>query len=468
MVDKIRRNSLEKKLGTETVTLCAPEDVLTFTITSADGESKEFYYDENGNLTSAKHNGEEVMADKINLQFLNNQISEFCTFACEKSFKNENADSDYGLSPDWYTVTIKTRAGAMEVLHLGKETGDGSGIYIRRNSEEKILLGSRYIAAAVAKTFDCYMNLYVVNIMKITVEEITFTRTSTGDKIVVEPAEDDNSGIYTVSNYKVTYPMKRDASSTLVQLLDKVLFFQISSYFPIDEADYPSYGLDEPEYIFSIKQISGNVTELRLSREIGGFYYGTATGVPYVFRVTASSITGLNLSSFELIDAYVIHEYLDEIRTVRVEMNDTQFIFDIYIDSTKTITSEDSYLKLDQRDAKVFAPDGSSYALLLYTSIFQMRASAVDYDADPKLENVECTITVTTTLNRVYSLKLVPRDETTYYCFIDDRYSGFIVDRSVLYKDNGHVFSDFGIWDAYQLLDEAIMNKDDRGIYERP
>ena len=60
------------------------------------------------------------------------------------------------------------------------------------------------------------------------------------------------------------------------------------------------------------------------------------------------------------------------------------------------------------------------------------------------------------------------KNENEYYCFLNDRYSGFIVERSVLYKDNGKTMSGYGIWDAYNLTNEAIDNKNAEGIYDRP
>ena len=97
-----------------------------------------------------------------------------------------------------------------------------------------------------------------------------------------------------------------------------------------------------------------------------------------------------------------------------------------------------------------------------------MPVSSVDYDASPALENVEATISVVKTSSEQTTLKLVPKGDNEYYCFINDRYSGFIVDRSVLYKDNGHQLSGFGVWDAYLLANEAIDNKNVNDVYDRP
>ena len=62
----------------------------------------------------------------------------------------------------------------------------------------------------------------------------------------------------------------------------------------------------------------------------------------------------------------------------------------------------------------------------------------------------------------------MPCGDHEFYCFVNDYYSGFIVDRSVLYKDNGHEMSGFGVWDAYLLTTEAIDNKSAADVYDRP
>ena len=72
------------------------------------------------------------------------------------------------------------------------------------------------------------------------------------------------------------------------------------------------------------------------------------------------------------------------------------------------------------------------------------------------------------TSGEIVDLQLVPNGSDEYYCFINNSYSGFIVDRSVLYKDNGHELSGFGVWDAFCLTTEAIDKKDSNDMYDRP
>jgi hypothetical protein len=97
-----------------------------------------------------------------------------------------------------------------------------------------------------------------------------------------------------------------------------------------------------------------------------------------------------------------------------------------------------------------------------------MPVSRVDYDVKPALTDVEATISVVKTNSESIVLKLVPCGDSEYYCFLNDSYSGFIVDRSVLYKDNGHELSGFGVWDAFCLTTEAIDKKDSYDMYDRP
>ncbi len=97
-----------------------------------------------------------------------------------------------------------------------------------------------------------------------------------------------------------------------------------------------------------------------------------------------------------------------------------------------------------------------------------MPVRSVDYEVKPALADVEATISVVKTNSESIILKLVPCGDSEYYCFLNDSYSGFIVDRSVLYKDNGHNMSGFGVWDAYLLANEAIDNKNTNDVYNRP
>ena len=105
--------------------------------------------------------------------------------------------------------------------------------------------------------------------------------------------------------------------------------------------------------------------------------------------------------------------------------------------------------------------------IVMIASIFLMKIDHIDSEATPELKDPDVTITVIPLSGSTYTIKLQKIDSEYYYCFINDIYSGFIVNRSVLYRDNGQFLSEFGIWDAYKLVNEAIDNKDIDGRYDR-
>ena len=164
----------------------------------------------------------------------------------------------------------------------------------------------------------------------------------------------------------------------------------------------------------------------------------------------------------------MLEGYLDDVSMVSVSIKDRTFVLECHLNQEKEFISDDSTIQLNKRNAKVFNSSGDCYGLLLFGSIFNMPVSRVDYDIKPELKNVEASFHVIKTSGEIVDLQLVPNGSDEYYCFINNSYSGFIVDRSVLYKDNGHELSGFGVWDAFCLTTEAIDKKDSNDMYDRP
>ena len=469
VVHAVRMNSINKTYQPKSYEVCAKTDVQAMTITSADGEKIEYVLNSNGGLESASHNDVLFTSSQIEAQAVFEQMESICTFYYDKDFNlSDGSPAEYGLDSDKRTITIKKTNGNTVVLHCGNALPDKSGMYVRVNDEQTVYIASTVFYRAATRNFQDVLSYYVLGYTKADVYEVEFNRRSTEEKMIIRPEEDYDNGIFLESRYSVQYPVQRDPSDTLVALMDKMLDLKATGYVAISDSDVAAYGLDNPEYTFDITLNSGEKTQIVFSRELNGYYYGHCSTNPYYFRVLVENLRGLNTPVYTLIDAYVHLEYLENVRSIKGTIGDTSFSMEIFLDSTYSITSETTILKLDQRNAKVYSSDGSCYGLLLFGSICQMRISDVDPDAKPTLEKISAEFTVVCADQSSYSIKLVERNSESYYCFVDDRYSGFIVDRSVLYKDNGHEMTGFGVWDAYNLVNEAIDNQDAEGFYNRP
>ena len=447
--------------------ICSDVELQTLRIQYSDGTEMSIQLGSNRSISSITHNGVQYESGRIDESEVQRIIAKVTSFSVGNSFEPQTADlSSYGLSPEQCRITATKTDGSSAVLLVGNLTSDKSGVYVSRYGESRVYIAEYALYQEISLPFEDLLNKMVLNYSRQEVNRIDFERRSNGDKWTLLPLEDYDNGVFLEPRYQVTYPMEREPKNEMITLANLILQLRVTQYVPIAAEDFESYGLSDPEYTFTLRLNSGETIYVYLSMELGGYYYGYCSNNQNTFCISADSLPGLNLSPFEMIDSCVIHGYLDDVRTVNVSIKDTSFTIEILMGSD--FVSDETIFNLDQRNAKVYTTQGDCYALMLFESIFWMPVSRVDYEASPLLENVEATISVVKTNSETISLKLVPNGDNEFYCFINDRYSGFIVDRSVLYKDNGHQFSGFGVWDAYLLTNEAIDNKNVNDVYDRP
>ena len=472
VVDANRKSNLNEQLQSKKYSIFEAEDLSKMEIRSSEGEETYFEFDGANGILSASHNGEKIDVSQINSSAVYEYVSQFQKLSVIREVATENIDPTlYGLDNDLYTLTVTLKNGNTNVLHFGKRLEDHSGIFFRLDNENSVCILKDSYFQNLSSEFENLLNLRVISLEKAFVSDITFTRTQRKDKIVVHVSEEKNTSLISTLRYKVVSPVESEPKTEFVELLNKVLDFQVTQFMNIPKDDFPSYGLDQPEFTISIKKTDGETIDIFLSREIQSQYYGYSSNSSLTFKINASYLSGLNRPINELFDTYVRFEHLDEVRDATVTIKDKSFLFEILVDKEQnSVFTDKSYLKLDYRDARVITSgnDPECYGLMLFQSIFWMEYSQVDKEANPELKDPEATIRVLRTNGDLYTIKLVARDSQTYYCFINDQYSGFILDRSVLYRDNGQYLSGFGIWDAYNLCNEAIDNKNLYGVYDRP
>ena len=464
----VQKKNLDDDISGQSMELCELRELRSLKIVDAEGIETFFQFGDEGRIRSVTYGQTEFDVEKLNSERVNSYIQSIIGISVRKSFEPTESLSVYGLDRDQYTLTLSLGDGRTKTVHIGSPLSDRSGIYFQIDGDPKVYVANNSFYLNLSTKFESFLSQYITSIERSRVDTISFSRTSDGDKWKVQVLEDKDNGVFLESQYRVLEPIERDPRDEMIRMIDTILHFPANQYLPISEENRASYGLDAPEYQFDITLKTGETVKISLSRELGGYYYGECSSNPYTFRVLAGSIPGLDKPSFELIEAYVKKEYLDEFRSATVTMKDTTFTLECWFDTTGTFESEGTSFTLDKRNAKVIDSNGDCYGLVLFQSICRIPIYKMEKDADPDLSNVEATISVTRVDSENYTIKFVPKNENEYYCFLNDRYSGFIVERSVLYKDNGKTMSGYGIWDAYNLTNEAIDNKNAEGIYDRP
>ena len=465
----VKKQHLDDKNAERTVQFAELEDLRSLTVEGPEGNTTIFRFNDASNVVSLSRNGADFAADRLNTTEVDSAVSTLLHFSLSNRFVPEGGDTGkYGLTDANYRIIADKKDGSQSIVSVGELLSDKSGIYAMVSGSNEVLVADFALYQCLSKDFEDYLDRYIFNYDRTELNEISFENKATGDSWQVKVQPDHDTGVFLEPDYDCIYPMQREPNNTMINLLEAIRQFRVTQYIPIAEENYAAYGLDDPQYIIHLRLMSGETVDVSLSMEIGGYYYGYSSNNPYTFCVEPANLPGLTMKSFDLIDSYVIHGYLNDVNTVTVTVKDKTFIIDCMLNASYDFYSDDSVYQLDKRNAKVYDSNGECYGLLLFGSIFNMPVSRVDYDVKPELANVEASIKVVKNTSEITELKLVPCGDHEFYCFVNDYYSGFIVDRSVLYKDNGHEMSGFGVWDAYLLTTEAIDNKSAADVYDRP
>lgn len=465
----VKKQHLDDQNDDHTVHYAELEDLKSLTIEGPEGDSTIIRFNDAQTVSSVSHNGADFESSKLNTTEVESAVSTLLHFSLSNRFVPEDGDTGkYGITNAKYRIVADKKDGSTSSVSIGDLLGDKSGVYAMVSGSNEVLVADYALYQCLIKDFEDYLDRYIFNYDRSEINEIYFENKATGDTWTVKVQPDHDTGVILEPDYDCTYPMEREPSNTMMNLLEAIRQFRVTQYIPIAEENYAAYGLDDPQYLIHLHLMSGETVDVSLSMEIGGYYYGYSSNNPYTFCIEPANLPGLTMKSFDLIDSYVIHGYLNDVTTVEVTVKDRTFIIDCMLNESLDFYSDDSVFQLDKRNAKVYDSNGECYGLLLFGSIFNMPVSRVDYDTKPQLTNIEATIKVTKNTGEITNLKLVPCGDHEFYCFINDYYSGFIVDRSVLYKDNGHEMSGFGVWDAYLLATEAIDNKSGENVYDRP
>ena len=204
---------------------------------------------------------------------------------------------------------------------------------------------------------------------------------------------------------------------------------------------------------------------VELSAANGDLLYGRCSLCDHEFSVNYSSIQNLDTSLKDLMSYYVAYFAAYEVSSISCSCEDRSFRMDIETDGA--ITDEEATATVDGRNCRVTTSNGRSYTAILFESVVCMEIGGFEPEAEPELTDPYMNIRIVTRSHDTINIDLIPRGTDSYYVFINDDYAGYYVYSTELFADGGTDTYSYGIWGAYDLLNNAIMNSVN-GIYDIP
>lgn len=371
--------------------------------------------------------------------------------------------TDYGLEDPLYTVSLTSFTGETSEIYVGNKTFDSSACYFCIAGESTV-----YTTAVIKNTYCAmteidFLDSQLLNIDYDSISTIDFDRTSDDTHITATCTVDPETGDPT---YHCTSPFDLDCSAYYGNLIEYIATLEITAFEDLSDEEITQYGLDNPTYHFMFNMKNGTYTEIYLSSEVNGYYYGKLSGLDHYFIVSTDQISGLDTPILTLLTSYI--NYVSAFDVSKITGSYEGQTFELEIDTESAISDDDATVTLDMRNAKITSSNDRSYAALLFESCSCIEIGGVDLEADPDISDSVLELEFIMKDHSTKTLNFVQRNDNSYYIFVDGEYSYFYTYNAELFYDGGtEITSSYGLWPAYELLVTAIDNQLN-GIYDIP
>lgn len=468
-VDKYRNNQITESTGTGTVNVVFfnPMDISSIAVLNRDtGHTITIncLTDSAGNTRYEYQGDDKDPSASYSQTKLSSYVSLMSSFYSNSHVSSNGNLSEYGLDNPAYTITINALNGTVTTVYLGNKSPDSKNCYLNVAGSMDVYTISAVILDNANVTYVNFLDSRSLDINYSDLDKVHFDRKSDGLSL------DANVSITAsgITSFEIFKPYNHAASSYFGTLIDSFVALEINNYVAVSDSEKASFGLDNPEFHIVLTLKNGNSTEMYLSKKINNCYYGYITGSDGYFAIDSNQINGLELKETILIDPYVCYCYVKNISSITGTYGDKSFRFDLEVPDGKSITSDESIVTLDGRNAKVNDSFGRSYCSILFESIACINIGGIEMNAN--VNTASGPVLSLSFLDKSYvttTYDFYTRDSDSFYVFKDGEYTNFYVYSRELFNDGGTDTYSYGCWKAYELLSEAISGNIN-GIYDMP
>ena len=381
-------------------------------------------------------------------------------FADSKVSSNGNF-ADFGLDNPRITVTINTVAGETVVVNIGNDSPDGNYAYANVSGSNDIytIYSTKVLIAQYSSV--SFLDEMSLNIGYNDIKSVHFERKSDGLSLDATVSISESG----ISVFDIYEPYVHQASGYFGNLIDGIAHLTITEFVDTNTSDLSGYGLADPAYRFVFTKISGGTIDISFSRMNEGYCFGYIKGINKIFAIYDYQLDGANLQELVLIDPYVCYCYVKDIKFITGKYGDQSFKFELDVPNGKNITSDNSTVTLDGRNAKVSDSYGRAYYSILFESIACIKIGGIEMNPTSAGTQPEITLSFQDKNYNTTVYDFYKRDENSYYVYKDGEYMHFYVYAEEIFNDGGTDTYNYGFWKAYELLSKAIT-ENMNGIYD--
>jgi len=349
--------------------------------------------------------------------------------------------SIYGLDKP-VTVTFFNKDGESETIQVGNATPTGDYYYVKKGDGKEVYTLVSYLAEYLKPDRFSLISKMLYHRSDLTYEdmtELTFYR----DGELVFSAYLKNPPV----DWLITEPLE---ISVNLQNMDRFLrgLADIKASRVVDDlsSDLEQYGLDEPRCVFRYT-LGDRQYELKIGKREGAEYYAMMEGKNFVFTVSASSLNFLDVPLRDVVQLMVYTPSIFDMSKLVIELDGRTDVLEM--DISQPFSENDVYIF---NGTKIEDKDDQTLFRKYYQGAIALSGDRIDLAAKPEGEP-EVRLTYTSKAGEVTVVELVPTpDGFGYYAMKNGKYTGLVVGRRELDKDN------MGIRQAYENLMEGLKD----------
>jgi hypothetical protein len=377
----------------------------------------------------------------------------------------------YGLDKPSATLRVHLKDGAVHEIKFGNEIPSGYYDYAMLDNSGRVCTVASSTGGRVRVTLmDLLDKAQVVGLDPNTLTSLIFERPKDDLKLVssVKLIGEAGSGSEYL-DFAIQEPVRRTGSSEgLTKLVSESTALSVVAFVELDPADLAQYGLDKPQYAFTLTTEDKTVNIKIGSKADSANYYAMSDQLPAVFTVAASTFTSVDMKVTEMMDRFVCLESIWEVSKIEADILGTTFVTEIEMTKDQRADDEGVVYTIDGENARIFSEKDKSLYSLFYQRLIGILIEGLDTAAQPvNTRDVRLVFHIKADdVNNVPAytkiVEFARRDDYTYYVFTDGVYGGYYVDGEKAFTSNRK--DNEGVLVAYKMIRYAMDHAVD-GIF---
>lgn len=378
----------------------------------------------------------------------------------------ESAASDfaaYGLDNPQAAFSIILKDGTRHVVNVGSLMPNKSYYYAMLDDSGRVCSLAKATGERMMQSrIDLLDDEKVVTVEETELTGFIFERARDEARIAVDCqliGEPGSAESYI--DYSLREPIVRSGGSgNLNMLITETLALTAGDFVEIDPTDLAPYGLNSPQYVLRLETAAGE-TEIKIgSQADSDNFYAISSAVPAVFKLPTQTFTSIDMKVIDMLDRFVALVSIWKVDRIDGDIFGKTFTTEISMTEENRTTDEDVVLTLDGKDAKIVDEDGKSLYTKFYQRLISVMIAGLEPEAEPENTREASLIfhmkadPETGRAAYTQTVEFSPRDDYTYYVFIDGEYSGFYIEKEAAFDSTRTEYE--GITVALDMMRYAI------------